>query len=58
MEGMLGGLAEMSKPLYHSYNWKKMDGDKLPEYAFAGGNDGGENNVFVALGCVSGNPVI
>ena len=44
----------MSKTLTHSYSWEKMDGDKLPDNALAGGNDGGENNVFVALGFVSG----
>merc|ERR1719499_969455 len=58
MGGMLGGLAEMSKALTHSYTWEKMDSNKLPENALAGGNDGGKNNVFVALGCVSGKPTI
>jgi len=58
MGGLLGGLAEMSNALTHSYTWEKMDSNKLPENALAGGNDGGENNVFVALGCVSGKPTI
>jgi len=35
-----------------------MESDKLPENAFAGGNDGGVDNVFVALACVSGKPTI
>jgi len=35
-----------------------MESDKLPENAFAGGNDGGFNNVFVALACVSGKPTV
>merc|ERR1711915_598350 len=47
-----------SKTLTRSYSWEKMDSNKLPENALAGGNDGWENNVFVALGCVSGKPTI
>merc|ERR1711915_96646 len=58
------GLAEAEiicvcpKKMSHLYSWEKMESDKLPENAFAGGSDGGVDNVFVALACVSGKPTI